>query len=81
MIFREPMVDFVQIVSTDISTISGAGYNVCQYTGNTTVTCEVFGGDVTKSELCDQSDCATSSNATSQDDWNNSLQCDFDATP
>ena len=76
MIFREPMVEYVQLMQTDISTISGASYRLCQYTGYTTVVCEELQSDVTHATLCGRSPCATSSDATSQQDWNNLYGCD-----
>lgn len=83
MILREPMVEFVQLISSDIGTdISGAGYNVCQFTGYTTVRCEKFTiTSVSETDLCGQSDCAKSSDAVSQYDWNDPTSCDFGATP
>ena len=75
MIFQEPTVEFIQLIPTDISTISGAGYRVCQFTGYATVTCEDLHNDVSKSTLCGRS-CVTSSDAANEDDYNLIEECD-----
>lgn len=83
MIFQEPIVEYVQLIPTDISTISGSSYRVCQYTGYSTVTCEEMESNISKTQLCGtESPCPQmSSNAESFDEWNQRESCDEFVSP
>lgn len=70
MLFQEPRVEYVELMSTEITTKTGPGYTVCQRVFTSDVGCQVWGGNVSAAELCEESNCDTSSNAANYTQYN-----------
>lgn len=71
MVFQEPKVEFVELMSADINTLTGPGYTVCQRIATTDVGCfEMYGDADAPDEIVCPETCMTNSQAQNWQEFN-----------